>query len=127
MWVCGDMASTWLLHVQIAPSQKALSAQGVIHVDATSPHTKSTPPNNAFPKGVIAYSRKTKEMEVPDEVVELNETRENKRHLNVVFIGHVDAGKSTTGGPILFSSGQVDDRTIQKHENEAKDKSRESW
>ncbi|THG22821.1 hypothetical protein TEA_025666 [Camellia sinensis var. sinensis] len=50
-----------------------------------------------------------------------------KRHLNVVFIGHVDAGKSTTGGQILFLSGQVDDRTIQKYEKEAKDKSRQSW
>jgi len=27
----------------------------------------------------------------------------------------------------LFLSGQVDDRTIQKYEKEAKDKSRESW
>ncbi|XP_062184184.1 uncharacterized protein LOC133888086 [Phragmites australis] len=52
---------------------------------------------------------------------------ERKRHLNVVFIGHVDAGKSTAGGQILFLSGQVDDRTIQKYEKEAKDKSRESW
>ncbi|KAK9272208.1 hypothetical protein L1049_002579 [Liquidambar formosana] len=52
---------------------------------------------------------------------------DKKRHLNVVFIGHVDAGKSTTGGQILFLSGQVDDRTIQKYEKEAKDKSRESW
>ncbi|KAF5177622.1 Elongation factor 1-alpha [Thalictrum thalictroides] len=63
------------------------------------------------------------------EVVEdIDETEEDKkRHLNVVFIGHVDAGKSTTGGQILFLSGQVDDRTIQKYEKEAKDKSRESW
>ncbi|KAK9153921.1 hypothetical protein Sjap_001401 [Stephania japonica] len=38
-----------------------------------------------------------------------------------------DAGKSSTGGQILFLSGQVDDRTIQKYEKEAKDKSRESW
>ncbi|ONI09289.1 hypothetical protein PRUPE_5G229200 [Prunus persica] len=52
---------------------------------------------------------------------------DKKRHLNVVFIGHVDAGKSTTGGQILFLSGQVDDRTIQKYEKEAKEKSRESW
>ncbi|KAM0828989.1 hypothetical protein ACQ4PT_067173 [Festuca glaucescens] len=55
------------------------------------------------------------------------EEEEKKRHLNVVFIGHVDAGKSTAGGQILFLSGQVDDRTIQKYEKEAKDKSRESW
>ncbi|XP_055827799.1 LOW QUALITY PROTEIN: uncharacterized protein LOC129896010 [Solanum dulcamara] len=50
-----------------------------------------------------------------------------KRHLNVVFIGHVDAGKTTAGGQILFLSGQVDHRTIQKYEKEAKNKSRESW
>ncbi|KAK9164808.1 hypothetical protein Syun_005710 [Stephania yunnanensis] len=77
---------------------------------------------------VLEPKGKTKEMKVPEEVVELNETPENrKRHLNVVFIGHVDAGKSTTGGQILFLSGQVDDRTIQKYEKEAKEKSRESW
>lgn len=43
------------------------------------------------------------------------------------FIIDADAGKSTIGGQILFLSGQVDDRTIQKYEKEAKDKSRESW
>ncbi|KAJ6433758.1 hypothetical protein OIU84_017459 [Salix udensis] len=72
---------------------------------------------------------KDKEVPVPEEVeasVEMEEDNK-KRHLNVVFIGHVDAGKSTTGGQILFLSGQVDDRTIQKYEKEAKDKSRESW
>lgn len=57
----------------------------------------------------------------------VQEEEEKKRHLNVVFIGHVDAGKSTTGGQILLLSGQVDDRTIQKYEKEAKDKNRESW
>ncbi len=35
-------------------------------------------------------------------------------HLNIVFIGHVDAGKSTTAGQILFLTGGVDDRTIEK-------------
>ncbi|KAK2420560.1 eukaryotic peptide chain release factor GTP-binding subunit ERF3A [Trifolium repens] len=43
-------------------------------------------------------------------------------NLNIFFY----AGKSTTGGQILFLSGQVDDRTIQKYEKEANDKSRES-
>lgn len=48
-------------------------------------------------------------------------------HLNVVFIGHVDAGKSTTCGNILFSTGQVDSRTIEKYEREAKEKNRDTW
>lgn len=61
------------------------------------------------------------------EPVEEEAEKNKKRHLNVVFIGHVDAGKSTIGGQILYLSGQVDERTIQKYEKEAKDKSRESW
>eukprot|EP00921_Rhytidocystis_pertsovi_P009023 GHVQ01014601.1.p1 GENE.GHVQ01014601.1~~GHVQ01014601.1.p1 ORF type:complete len:361 (+),score=28.03 GHVQ01014601.1:1858-2940(+) len=48
-------------------------------------------------------------------------------HLNIVFIGHVDAGKSTTCGNILYLSGQVDERTMEKYEKDAKDKNRESW
>lgn len=71
-----------------------------------------------------------------------------------MFIGHVDAGKSTTGGQILYLTGGVDERTIEKYEKygvdivvvtpdvhldarttttsgieyrEAKDKNRESW
>ncbi|RDX84858.1 hypothetical protein CR513_34027, partial [Mucuna pruriens] len=70
---------------------------------------------------------KVKDKEIPSVQDEENELEMTKRHLNVVFIGHVDAGKSTTGGQILFLSGQVDERTIQKYEKEAKDKSRESW
>ncbi|CAN6460830.1 unnamed protein product [Victoria cruziana] len=68
------------------------------------------------------------EVAAPENVEEEDEKEaDKKRHLNVVFIGHVDAGKSTCGGQILFLSGMVDDRTIQKYEKEAKDKSRESW
>ncbi|KAH9015032.1 eukaryotic polypeptide chain release factor 3 [Lactarius hengduanensis] len=44
-----------------------------------------------------------------------------KEHLNIVFIGHVDAGKSTMGGNILFLSGTVDKRTMEKYEREAKE------
>jgi len=50
-----------------------------------------------------------------------------KQHLNIVFIGHVDAGKSTMGGNILFLTGMVDKRTMEKYEKEAKDAGRESW
>ncbi|KAH1079815.1 hypothetical protein GLYMA_05G243400v4 [Glycine max] len=80
----------------------------------------------AEPKAVEAEP-KVKDKEVPSVQDEEDEPEMTKRHLNVVFIGHVDAGKSTTGGQILFLSGQVDERTIQKYEKEAKDKSRESW
>jgi len=50
-----------------------------------------------------------------------------KEHVNMVFIGHVDAGKSTIGGQIMYLTGMVDKRTLEKYEKEAKDKNRESW
>lgn len=53
---------------------------------------------------------------------------EDKReHLNVVFIGHVDAGKSTISGQVLYLTGMVDQRTIEKYTIEAKENNRESW
>uniref|UniRef100_A0A0X3NR54 Eukaryotic peptide chain release factor GTP-binding subunit ERF3A n=2 Tax=Schistocephalus solidus TaxID=70667 RepID=A0A0X3NR54_SCHSO len=50
-----------------------------------------------------------------------------KETLSVVFIGHVDAGKSTIGGHLLHLTGMVDKRTLEKFAKEAKDKNRETW
>lgn len=50
-----------------------------------------------------------------------------KEHVNIIFIGHVDAGKSTLGGSILYATGMVDDRTMDKYKKEAKDLGRETW
>lgn len=58
---------------------------------------------------------------------EMQHTVKSKEHLNVVFIGHVDAGKSTIGGQLLYLTGMVDKRTLEKYEREAKEKNRESW
>jgi len=52
---------------------------------------------------------------------------DEREHLNIVFIGHVDAGKSTISGQLLLQTGQVDERTIAKYEKEAKEKNRDSW
>ena len=50
-----------------------------------------------------------------------------REHLNIVFIGHVDAGKSTLSGNILYLTDNVDKRTIERYEKEAKERNRESW
>ncbi|XP_072029985.1 eukaryotic peptide chain release factor GTP-binding subunit ERF3A-like [Amphiura filiformis] len=50
-----------------------------------------------------------------------------REHVNVIFIGHVDAGKSTIGGHLMYLTGQVDKRTLEKYEREAREKNRESW
>ncbi|XP_036347522.1 eukaryotic peptide chain release factor GTP-binding subunit ERF3A-like, partial [Rhagoletis pomonella] len=45
----------------------------------------------------------------------VEESRSKKEHVNVVFIGHVDAGKSTIGGQIMYLTGMVDKRTLEKY------------
>ncbi|HOW36648.1 MAG TPA: translation elongation factor EF-1 subunit alpha [Candidatus Pacearchaeota archaeon] len=42
-----------------------------------------------------------------------------KPNMNVVFVGHVDAGKSTTVGRILFDSGVVSEQEMTKLKQEA--------
>ncbi len=42
-----------------------------------------------------------------------------KTHINLVVIGHVDAGKSTTTGHLIYKCGGIDKRTIEKFEKEA--------
>jgi len=42
-----------------------------------------------------------------------------KVHVNLVVIGHVDAGKSTTTGHLIYKCGGIDKRTIEKFEKEA--------
>jgi len=54
-----------------------------------------------------------------------NSTQTN--NVNVVFIGHVDSGKSTISGHILYETGGLDERTLDKYEREAKAIGRESW
>lgn len=46
---------------------------------------------------------------------------------SIYFFGTTDAGKSTMGGNILFLTGMVDKRTMEKYEKEAKEAGRESW
>ncbi len=101
-------------------------------------------PTSAASPAVDAIAKETKKLALDEDVKETDAQRDARHaelkaaleelnaidpreHLNIVFIGHVDAGKSTTAGQILFLTGGVDDRTIEKYEKEAKEKNRESW
>lgn len=42
-----------------------------------------------------------------------------KEHLNLVFIGHVDSGKSTTVGRILYETGAISEQVLNKLKEEA--------
>jgi len=42
-----------------------------------------------------------------------------KGHINIVVIGHVDSGKSTSTGHLIYKCGGIDKRAIEKFEKEA--------
>jgi len=44
-----------------------------------------------------------------------------KEHINLVFIGHVDHGKSTTVGRLMYDTGNVDEQTMRKLKERAKE------
>ncbi|GLB33778.1 putative elongation factor Tu C-terminal domain [Lyophyllum shimeji] len=104
-------------------------------VPAAAPPTTSKP-NTPAPASKTFTTQKSKTdtnaiaqevQKVADQAV-LDDLYGNvKEHLNIVFIGHVDAGKSTMGGNLLYLTGMVDKRTMEKYEKDAKEAGRESW
>jgi len=51
----------------------------------------------------------------------------DKPHINIVVIGHVDSGKSTTTGHLIYKCGGIDKRTIEKFEKEAQEMGKGSF
>jgi len=50
-----------------------------------------------------------------------------KTHINIVVIGHVDSGKSTTTGHLIYQCGGIDKRTIEKFEKESQESGKGSF
>jgi elongation factor 1-alpha len=46
-------------------------------------------------------------------------SKSDKPHLNIIIMGHVDNGKSTTTGHLLYLAGVIDQRTIDAYQAEA--------
>jgi len=50
-----------------------------------------------------------------------------KIHINIVVIGHVDSGKSTSTGHLIYKCGGIDKRQIEKFEKEAQEMGKGSF
>lgn len=137
--------------LESANSQPAPVTNGVPAVDVEEPPGTPSPPPPAAPPAdsweavaddsdnappLLTPEDEDEDAEGEEEIIikpkkkparGAEETRSKKEHVNVVIIGHVDAGKSTIGGQIMALTGMVDKRTLEKYEREAKERSRESW
>lgn len=116
-----------------ATAAKAIAKTGE-PTGATAKTKKTSSPPSSGRNSPIAGESKlkkdadavTKEQEADIDDETLREMY-GKEHVNVIFLGHVDAGKSTLGGSILVQTGMVDERTLEKYKRESKDAGRESW
>ncbi|VFQ75245.1 unnamed protein product [Cuscuta campestris] len=50
-----------------------------------------------------------------------------KKHINIVIIGHVDSGKSTTTGHLIYKLGGIVKRVIEGLEKEAAEMNKRSF
>lgn len=91
------------------------------YADEENEKALEDPTSKASAAGGAAVPKEKKSVFVKRDIVR------KKEPLNIIFCGHVDAGKSTIGGQLMFLTGQVDKRTLEKYQNEAREKSRESW
>ncbi|SMQ49642.1 unnamed protein product [Zymoseptoria tritici ST99CH_1A5] len=100
---------------------------------AVSGASSPTPSGRSSPTraDIKAEEKRKADQVLADQAAEVDEEAlaemYGKEHVNVIFLGHVDAGKSTLGGSILYATGMVDERTMDKYKRDAKDMGRESW
>ncbi|KAM6138507.1 HBS1-like protein isoform 3-T4 [Phoenicopterus ruber ruber] len=90
-----------------AVSKSALSSQAV----------QVSEEQNTVPTPVKKSSKTKPQIDVK---AELEKRQGGKQLLNLVVIGHVDAGKSTLMGHLLYLLGNVNKRTMHKYEQESK-------
>lgn len=99
-----------------AGSEKASSGK-----TSPTPSSGRSSPSRSGPKGATRDAVAVEQEQTADVDEDTLKDMYGKEHVNIIFIGHVDAGKSTLGGAILVVTGMVDQRTLDKYKKEAKD------
>jgi elongation factor 1-alpha len=57
----------------------------------------------------------------------MSDAKQGKKHIGIVIVGHVDAGKSTTTGRLLFELGGLSERELEKLKKEASELGKDSF
>eukprot|EP01127_Copromyxa_protea_P018004 TRINITY_DN5576_c0_g1_i1.p1 TRINITY_DN5576_c0_g1~~TRINITY_DN5576_c0_g1_i1.p1 ORF type:complete len:656 (-),score=153.87 TRINITY_DN5576_c0_g1_i1:283-2250(-) len=74
----------------------------------------------AMEKKQVKQHNDARRTQILKSIKESEESSDSKAHINLVVIGHVDAGKSTLMGHLMVLSGEVSEKTINKYERDAK-------
>uniref|UniRef100_A0A8C4E002 HBS1-like protein n=1 Tax=Dicentrarchus labrax TaxID=13489 RepID=A0A8C4E002_DICLA len=103
------------------PSPENATATPASETTSKRPETPSKGSNGDEPSTVPTPGRSSgKARQTINIKAELEKRQGGKPLLNLVVIGHVDAGKSTLMGHLLYLLGNVNKRTMHKYEQESK-------
>uniref|UniRef100_A0A7N6F7U0 HBS1-like protein n=1 Tax=Anabas testudineus TaxID=64144 RepID=A0A7N6F7U0_ANATE len=103
------------------PSPENAAVMPATEVMSKRPETPSKGSNGEEPSTVPTPGRSSgKARQAINIKAELEKRQGGKPLLNLVVIGHVDAGKSTLMGHLLYLLGNVNKRTMHKYEQESK-------
>ncbi|XP_071501814.1 uncharacterized protein [Diadema antillarum] len=92
------------------------------------PNVSSEPDLQAYASATSTPSKKDgRKVSTIDIAKELEQRQGGKELLNLVVIGHVDAGKSTLMGHLLYLLGQVNQRVMHKYETESRKQGKASF
>ncbi|XP_070781559.1 HBS1-like protein [Enoplosus armatus] len=101
--------------------ENATAAAPALESTSKRPETPSKGSNGDEPPTVPTPGRSSgKARQSINIKAELEKRQGGKPLLNLVVIGHVDAGKSTLMGHLLYLLGNVNKRTMHKYEQESK-------
>ncbi|XP_070843135.1 HBS1-like protein isoform X1 [Chaetodon trifascialis] len=121
-----EVPSTGENGVIAAPARRGGSPENATATAASEttskrPETPSKGSNGDEPSTVPTPGRSSgKARQAINVKAELEKRQGGKPLLNLVVIGHVDAGKSTLMGHLLYLLGNVNKRTMHKYEQESK-------
>jgi elongation factor 1 alpha-like protein len=105
----------------LSPSSGRISPSTGIEITDTLPDSKTVTVKE------VKTAPRSRENKVDVLTQYQQERGQSKEQLHMVVIGHVDAGKSTLMGHLLYSLGQVNKKTMHKYEQESKKLGKQSF
>ncbi|XP_043857246.1 HBS1-like protein isoform X1 [Dromiciops gliroides] len=114
----GDSVHT--THKGTSNEDASIASSGILEPvskSALPSHTIQAEEQSTTPTPVKKSNKLKQQIDVK---AELEKRQGGKQLLNLVVIGHVDAGKSTLMGHLLYLLGNVNKRTMHKYEQESK-------
>lgn len=111
--------------LQISPAVSGRESPAVS--DRESPAVSDRESPEIGKSDVVSKKKMPKESDRNAHEIYAQERGTQKQKLNVVIVGHVDAGKSTLMGHLLCDLNYVSQRTLQKFEHESKKIGKQSF